>query len=174
VDGIRVSLQVAILKVLASYPDGRASVVSMKADLAILAGAGPAWTERLKRLAEGSPNLDIFGYGLVIRDDDGWQLTDASTRLYGSSRSRHRQSVRSSFGETLRSSLRSTVQTNHFEQLRPLIAAGGGAVRPQWTGRHKFSSQTHHQLAALACYGLTSHPGWWWCARPAGAASRLF
>jgi hypothetical protein len=77
VGGVRVSLQVAILKVLASYPDGRALFGAMKSVLAILAGAGPSWSERLKRLAGRCPNLDIFGQALVIRDDGGWQLTDA-------------------------------------------------------------------------------------------------
>lgn len=72
-----VSLQVAIVKVLASYPDGRATVASINCDLAILAGAGPGWTERLKRLAARVPDLDIFGQGMVTRDDAGWQLTDA-------------------------------------------------------------------------------------------------
>lgn len=70
-----VSLQVAILKVLASYPDGSATVTAMNADLAILAGAGSAWTNRLKRLAAATPDLDIFGQGLVIRDAHGWHLT---------------------------------------------------------------------------------------------------
>lgn len=71
------SLQVAIMKVLASYPDGRASVAAMKSDLAILAGAGPAWCMRLKRLAARAPDLDIFCQGLVFRDASGWQLTAA-------------------------------------------------------------------------------------------------
>jgi hypothetical protein len=72
-----VSLQVAILKVLESYPDGRATVAAMKADLAILAGAGPAWNERLKRLAASVPDLDIFSRRFVLRDNFGWQLTAA-------------------------------------------------------------------------------------------------
>ena len=71
------SLQVAILKVLASYPDGRATVAEMKTDLAILAGAGPEWSERLRRLADRAPSLDIFTQGFVVRDPAGWQLTDA-------------------------------------------------------------------------------------------------
>jgi hypothetical protein len=72
-----VSLQVAILKVLASYPDGRATLAEMKADLAILAGAGPEWNARLKRLSDRIPGLDIFGKGLVLRDASGWVLTSA-------------------------------------------------------------------------------------------------
>jgi hypothetical protein len=69
------------LKVLASYPDGKATLAAMKADLAILAGAGPAWSERLKRLAARMPDLDIFSQGLVLRDDAGWQLTSAGREL---------------------------------------------------------------------------------------------
>ena len=71
------SLQVAILKVLASYPDGRATVAAMNADLAILAGAGSSWTNRLKRLAAAAPDLDIFRHSLVVRDAQGWHLTAA-------------------------------------------------------------------------------------------------
>jgi hypothetical protein len=65
------------MKVLASYPDGRATVAAMNADLAILAGAGREWTERLRRLAARSPGLDIFSEGLVTRDARGWRLTSA-------------------------------------------------------------------------------------------------
>jgi hypothetical protein len=72
-----VSLQVAILKVLASYPRGRATVSAMKADLAILAGAGSDWSARLKRLAARLPDLDIFSQGFVLRDAAGWQITTA-------------------------------------------------------------------------------------------------
>ncbi len=68
------SLQIAILKVLSSYPDGRASVDAMKADLAILNGCRD-WTDRMKRLAARAPGLDIFSHALVLRDGAGWQLT---------------------------------------------------------------------------------------------------
>lgn len=74
------SLQVAILKVLASYSDGRATVAAMNSDLAILAGAGIAWSQRLKMLAARAPGLDIFSEGFVIRDSDGWQLTPAGRK----------------------------------------------------------------------------------------------
>lgn len=74
------SLQVAILKVLASYSDGRATVAAMNGDLAILAGAGIAWSQRLKMLAARAPGLDIFSEGFVIRDSDGWQLTSAGRK----------------------------------------------------------------------------------------------
>ena len=75
------SLQVAILKVLASYPDGRASLSAMKADLALLAGAGSEWSQRLKRLAANAPGLDIFSQNLVVRDRSGWALTETGREL---------------------------------------------------------------------------------------------
>ena len=53
----------------------------MKADLAILAGAGPEWSQRLRRLADRAPCLDIFTQGFVIRDAAGWQLTEAGQML---------------------------------------------------------------------------------------------
>lgn len=71
------SLQVAIMLVLSRHPDGRATLAAMNADLAILAGAGPAWNARLKRLAARSPSLDIFTSKLVVRDLAGWQITRA-------------------------------------------------------------------------------------------------
>jgi hypothetical protein len=78
-----VSLQVAIMKVLASYPDGRASVAAMNSDLAILAGAGAEWSQRLRRIADRAPSLDIFSEGYVIRDDAGWRLTDTGQKMLG-------------------------------------------------------------------------------------------
>ncbi|MDB5617331.1 MAG: hypothetical protein JWQ24_1569 [Tardiphaga sp.] len=47
----------------------------MNRDLAILSGAGVAWSQRLKKLAARAPSLDIFTEGFVLRDDAGWQLT---------------------------------------------------------------------------------------------------
>ena len=47
----------------------------MNSDLAILSGAGVAWSQRLRKLAERAPGLDIFSEGYVLRDDSGWQLT---------------------------------------------------------------------------------------------------
>ena len=81
--GCGVSLQVAIMKVLASYPDGRASVEAMNRDLAILAGAGAEWSQRLRRIAARAPSLDIFSEGYVVRDNAGWQLTDTGQKMLG-------------------------------------------------------------------------------------------
>ena len=69
------SLQIAILKVLVSHPEGRATIASLNSDLCILNTSGPDWTDRLKRLAARAPDLDIFGQGLILRDSSGWQIT---------------------------------------------------------------------------------------------------
>ena len=44
--GAFVSLQMSIVKVLSSYPDGRATLAALNADLKILAGSGREWTAR--------------------------------------------------------------------------------------------------------------------------------
>jgi hypothetical protein len=72
-----VSIQVAILKVLASHGNGRATLASLKRDIVILSASGPDWDARIKRLARRVPAIDIFGAGYVLRDDEGWQITPA-------------------------------------------------------------------------------------------------
>ena len=69
------SLQIAILKVLVSHPEGRATIAALNADLCILNTSGQDWTDRLRRLAARAPSLDIFGQGLILRDSSGWQIT---------------------------------------------------------------------------------------------------
>jgi hypothetical protein len=44
-----VSIQVAILKVLASHGGGRATLGSLKRDIAILSASGPDWHARIDR-----------------------------------------------------------------------------------------------------------------------------
>ena len=39
--------------------------------------SGADWSDRMKRLAARAPDLSIFSSGYVIRDDSGWQITDA-------------------------------------------------------------------------------------------------
>lgn len=74
------SLQVQIMLVLSGHPDGRTTLAAMNADLAVLAGAGPGWTHRIKRLASHAPGLDIFTEGYVVRDAAGWQITDTGRK----------------------------------------------------------------------------------------------
>ena len=69
------SLQIAILKVLVSHPEGRATIAALNSDLCILNTSGSDWTDRLRRLAARAPGLDIFGQRLVLRDSSGWQIT---------------------------------------------------------------------------------------------------
>jgi hypothetical protein len=70
-----VSIQVAILRVLASHGNGRATLASLKRDLVILTVSGADWGARLKRLAGRVPSIDIFGSDYVLRDHDGWEIT---------------------------------------------------------------------------------------------------
>jgi hypothetical protein len=72
-----VSFQITVLKVLAGHPEGRASLGDLKRAVAILISSGSDWTDRTKRLAARAPGLDIFSQSFVLRDDVGWQITDA-------------------------------------------------------------------------------------------------
>jgi hypothetical protein len=72
-----VSLQVTILKVLASHDSGRATLASLNRDIAILSASGAEWSARIKRLAARVAAIDIFGCGYVLRDAEGWQITAA-------------------------------------------------------------------------------------------------
>ena len=69
------SIQVAILKILASHGSGRATLHSLKRDIIILSASGPDWAARIKRLAGRVQSIDIFGSGYVVRDHAGWEIT---------------------------------------------------------------------------------------------------
>ena len=69
-------MQVTVLKVLVSYPDGFAAMADLKRDMAILATSGPDWAERTKRLAVRVPGLDIFSQRLIERINGGRRVTD--------------------------------------------------------------------------------------------------
>ncbi|MGY4574657.1 aminoacyl-tRNA deacylase [Bradyrhizobium sp. BEA-2-5] len=71
------SIQVAILKILASHVRGKATINSLKHDLAILSSSGDDWHARIKRLASRVPELDIFSNRYVLRDVEGWEITSA-------------------------------------------------------------------------------------------------
>ena len=60
---------------MASHGSGRATLSSLKADIAILAASGAEWNARIRRLAARVPAIDIFGNGHVLRQDDGWEIT---------------------------------------------------------------------------------------------------
>lgn len=71
------SLQVTILKVLASHGSGRATLASLNRDIAVLSASGAEWSARTRRLAARVAAIDIFGCGYVLRDVEGWQITAA-------------------------------------------------------------------------------------------------
>jgi hypothetical protein len=73
--GRATSLQFSILKVLAGQPDGRAALPDLNRYISVL--SYPEWTARMRRLSVLTPDLDIFGSSYVLRDDAGWQLTEA-------------------------------------------------------------------------------------------------
>ena len=77
VSGRAVSFQITVLKVLAGHPEGRASLAELRRAVAILISSGTDWTNRTKRLAARVPDLDIFSQSFVVRDNAGWQITDA-------------------------------------------------------------------------------------------------
>jgi hypothetical protein len=80
--GVAVSLQFSILTVLAGQPDGRAKVADLNRYITLL--SCPEWTARMKRLSARAPDLDIFGSSYVLRDDAGWQITEAGCAFLGS------------------------------------------------------------------------------------------
>ena len=71
------SIQVAILKILASHGSGRAEISSINRDIAILTRSGVEWNARIRRLAARAPGIDVFGDGYVRRGDAGWEITAA-------------------------------------------------------------------------------------------------
>ena len=75
------SFQVTVLKVLAGYPEGRLSVEDLQRAVTLLICSGPDFTDRMKSLLAMVPELDIFSQGLVVRDDKGWQITEAGRSL---------------------------------------------------------------------------------------------
>ncbi|MGY4573643.1 hypothetical protein [Bradyrhizobium sp. USDA 3256] len=70
------SFQLTVLKVLAGQPAGRASIAEMRRAVEILMNSGKDWTDRMKRLAEHVPDLNIFLAKYVLRDAHGWEITE--------------------------------------------------------------------------------------------------
>ena len=69
------SVSIAILKILASCPDGRASFASLKADMAML--ASPEWSDRMRTLGRRVGPINLFSQNLARRDATGWAITPA-------------------------------------------------------------------------------------------------
>lgn len=62
---------------MASHGSGRATISSLKADIAVLTASGAEWSARIRRLAARVPAIDIFGDGYVLRGNEGWEITAA-------------------------------------------------------------------------------------------------
>ena len=63
---------------------GRATLAELRRAVAILMTSGSDWTARTKRLAARAPGLEIFSQSFVLRDDAGWQITDAGRAFLAS------------------------------------------------------------------------------------------
>jgi hypothetical protein len=50
----------------------------------VLMSSGSDWSDRMRRLAVRAPKLDIFSDKLVVRDKNGWQITDRGRELLAS------------------------------------------------------------------------------------------
>lgn len=78
------SFQITILKVLAGHPEGRASRADLTRYVSILISSGADWSNRTKQLAARAPELDIFRDSFVVRDDNGWQITESGRQFLAS------------------------------------------------------------------------------------------
>ena len=78
------SFQITVLKVLAGHPEGRASIADLTRYVSILISSGTDWTNRTKRLAARAPKLDIFADLLVLRDVNGWHITEGGRQFLAS------------------------------------------------------------------------------------------
>ena len=78
------SFQITVLKVLAWHPEGHASLADLTRCVSILISGGTDWTNRTKRLAARAPKLDIFADSFVLRDDNGWHITEGGRQFLAS------------------------------------------------------------------------------------------
>jgi hypothetical protein len=78
------SFQITVLKVLAGHPEGRASIADLTRYVSILISSGTDWTNRTKGLAARAPKLDIFADSFVLRDDNGWRITEDGRQFLAS------------------------------------------------------------------------------------------
>jgi hypothetical protein len=79
-----VSFQITVLKVLAGQSDGRAAIADLTRYVSILISSGTDWTNRTNRLAARAPELDIFADSLVLRDENGWHITEGGRQFLAS------------------------------------------------------------------------------------------
>jgi hypothetical protein len=76
------SIQLGILHILASRPDGMASIASINADVCML--SGPDWSRKLRELAKRTGPINLFTDGLVTREAGGWRITPRGRVLIAS------------------------------------------------------------------------------------------
>ncbi len=105
---VEVSFQLTVLKVLAGQSAGRASVADIRHAVEILMNSGRDWTDRMKRLAERAPDLNIFSAGFVFRDTLGWEITEEGAAIPLRARKGRRRSERAAS-----ISHRSPIQRSH-------------------------------------------------------------
>src|SRR5216684_814488 len=72
---VSVNFKLAILTVLANWPDRRATIDEIREEIGVIFANGDQ-TDLLKRLS-ALGDIDIFQTGLVSRNEDGFQITDA-------------------------------------------------------------------------------------------------
>ena len=128
------SIQVTILKVLASHDSGRATTASLKRDIAILATSGPEWNARMRRLSGRVQSIDILASGHVLWGDDGWQITAE--------------------GRDFLRALEAVTQDNRLAKTGPCEPEDGeSAERPRAAlivVGHRFKTRRHHVPASPA------------------------
>jgi hypothetical protein len=77
-NGVALSWQVAVLKILAASEDGEAPVATITRDLSILVSGNDGWSARLRRSIPSNRPRDIFSDGLVTRPSRGhWRISPA-------------------------------------------------------------------------------------------------
>ena len=75
---------IAILKVLAGHPEGRATLDVLKRDLAILSTGGRDWSDRIACWAARADEVRVYSDRLIERDAHGWRITQVGRMLLAS------------------------------------------------------------------------------------------
>jgi hypothetical protein len=73
------SVQLGILLILSSHPDGFATIDQINADTRLLSGAD--WSRKLRTLARRTGPIQIFRDQLAARERGGWRLTEKGRAL---------------------------------------------------------------------------------------------
>ena len=140
------NLQVTILKVLASYPNGIATFDALKRDLEYLASRGRDWSDRTRRLAAHLPGAEYFLDGIG---------RTAPSRLATHQQGAIRTPV---YGRMGRQPPTRTIPT--LEGGRHARTSAPGPFATVAAQRHARSALAHHRAGCLFQLksGLTSAP----------------